>query len=63
MQSMGDAAAGKLDPETGQPIPTCDWIDRLAPRAHAVLAALPRAGRGSRIIVQLPRRCGDAGAR
>ncbi len=26
------------DPETGQPIPTCDWIDRLAPRALAVLA-------------------------
>jgi hydrogenase small subunit len=23
----------------GQPIPTCDWIDRLAPRAWAVLAA------------------------
>jgi hydrogenase small subunit len=27
------------DPSTGQPIPTCDWIDRLAPRAWAVLAA------------------------
>jgi hydrogenase small subunit len=24
--------------ETGQPIPTCDWIDRLAPRAWAVVA-------------------------
>ena len=27
------------DAETGQPIPTCDWIDRLAPRAWAVVAA------------------------
>jgi len=25
--------------ETGQPIPTCAWIDRLAPRAWAVVAA------------------------
>jgi hydrogenase small subunit len=24
---------------TGQPIPTCDWIDRLAPRAWAVMTA------------------------
>src|SRR2546426_309482 len=66
MQSMRDAAAGRLDPfilviegsipneknkaegywaalgidaATGQPIPTCEWIDRLAPRAHAVIAA------------------------
>jgi hydrogenase small subunit len=27
------------DPETGQPITTCEWIDRLAPRAWAVVAA------------------------
>jgi hydrogenase small subunit len=27
------------DPETGQPILTCDWIDVLAPRAWAVVAA------------------------
>ena len=27
------------DPATGQPIATCDWIDRLAPRAWAVVAA------------------------
>jgi hydrogenase small subunit len=27
------------DRRTGQPIPTCDWIDRLAPRAWAVIAA------------------------
>jgi hydrogenase small subunit len=26
------------DPATGQPITTCDWIDRLAPRAWATLA-------------------------
>src|SRR5256712_8315278 len=65
MQSMRDAAAGKLDPfilviegsipneknkaegfwaalgvdaATGQPILTCEWIDRLAPPAHPVIA-------------------------
>ncbi len=27
------------DPKTGQPIPTCDWIDRLAGKAWAVVAA------------------------
>jgi hydrogenase small subunit len=27
------------DAQTGQPIPTCDWIDRLAPKAWAVVAA------------------------
>jgi hydrogenase small subunit len=27
------------DEATGQPIPTCTWIDRLAPRAWAVVAA------------------------
>ena len=27
------------DAETGQPITTCDWIDRLAPKAWAVVAA------------------------
>ena len=27
------------DQKTGQPITTCEWIDRLAPRAWAVLAA------------------------
>ncbi len=26
------------DKTTGQPIPTCDWIDRIAPRAWAVMA-------------------------
>ncbi len=32
------AAMGR-DKTTNQPIPTCDWIDRLAPKAWAVLAA------------------------
>ena len=27
-----------VDPDTGQPITTCTWIDRLAPRAAAVIA-------------------------
>ena len=27
------------DPKTGQPITTCEWIDRLAPKAWAVVAA------------------------
>jgi len=32
-------AAFGTDPKTGQPIPTCEWIDRLAPHAWAVIAA------------------------
>ncbi len=32
-------AALGTDPKTRQPIPTCDWITRLAPRAWAVVAA------------------------
>jgi hydrogenase small subunit len=27
------------DAETGQPITTCDWIDRLSPKAWAIIAA------------------------
>jgi hydrogenase small subunit len=34
----GSWAALGTDPETGQPIPTCTWIDRLAPNAWAVIA-------------------------
>jgi hydrogenase small subunit len=34
----GHWAAFGVDPDTGQPIPTCTWIDWLAPRATAVLA-------------------------
>jgi len=32
-------AAFGNNPETGQPITTCEWIDRLAPKAWAVVAA------------------------
>jgi hydrogenase small subunit len=32
-------AAVGTDPETGQPITTCEWIDRLAPRAWGVIGA------------------------
>src|SRR5215471_15841276 len=32
-KSEGYWAAFGVDKQTGQPIPTCDWIDRLAPRA------------------------------
>jgi hydrogenase small subunit len=38
-KAEGYWAAFGTDQETGQPIPTCDWIDRLAPRAWAVVAA------------------------
>ena len=32
-------AAFGTDKTSGQPIPTCDWIDRIAPYAWAVMAA------------------------
>jgi hydrogenase small subunit len=38
-KSEGVWAGFGIDAKTGQPIPTCDWIDRLAPKAWAVLAA------------------------
>ena len=38
-KTEGYWAALGVDKKTGQPIPTCDWIDRLAPKAWAVLAA------------------------
>jgi hydrogenase small subunit len=38
-KSDGCWAGFGVDTSTGQPIPTCSWIDRLAPRAWAVLAA------------------------
>ena len=38
-KAEGYWAALGADPATGQPIPTCDWIDRLAPHAWAVVAA------------------------
>jgi hydrogenase small subunit len=37
-QDGGYWAAMGTDPATGQPITTCSWIDRLAPRAWAVVA-------------------------
>lgn len=39
IKKEGYWAAFGNDPSTGQPITTCEWIDRLAPRAWAVLAA------------------------
>src|SRR5579863_5436775 len=34
-KTEGYWAAMGTDPKTGQPIPTCEWIDRLAPGAFA----------------------------
>ena len=39
IKSEGYWAALGNDPATGLPIPTCTWIDRLAPHAWAVVAA------------------------
>jgi hydrogenase small subunit len=38
IKQEGYWAALGTDKTTGQPIPTCDWIDRLAPKAWAVVA-------------------------
>jgi hydrogenase small subunit len=38
IKAEGYWAAMGNDPMTNQPIPTCDWIDRLAPKALAVVA-------------------------
>jgi len=38
IKSEGYWAALGTDPTTGQPITTCEWIDRLAPKALAVVA-------------------------
>jgi hydrogenase small subunit len=38
-KSEGYWAAFGTNQETGQPIETCEWIDRLAPKAWAVIAA------------------------
>jgi Ni,Fe-hydrogenase I small subunit len=35
LKTEGYWAAFGMDPHTGQPIPTCTWIDRLAPQAWA----------------------------
>ncbi len=39
IKQEGYWAALGTDPDTGQPITTCEWIDRLAPKATAVVAA------------------------
>jgi hydrogenase small subunit len=39
LKAEGYWAGFGVDGETGQPITTCAWIDRLAPRAWAVIAA------------------------
>ena len=39
LKGDGYWAALGSDKTTGQPIPTCEWIDRLAPKAWAVVAA------------------------
>ncbi|MGH7687037.1 MAG: hydrogenase expression protein HypE [Candidatus Dormibacteria bacterium] len=38
IKKEGYWAAVGTDSKTGQPIPTCEWIDRLAPKAAAVIA-------------------------
>ena len=38
IKNEGYWAALGTDPQTGQPITTCEWIDRLAPKALAVVA-------------------------
>ena len=38
IKAEGYWAAMGTDPVSGQPIPTCTWIDRLAPKAWAVVA-------------------------
>jgi len=38
IKKQGYWAALGTDKDTGQPIPTCDWIQRLAPKALAVVA-------------------------
>jgi hydrogenase small subunit len=39
IKEEGYWAAMGNDPRTGQPITLCDWIDKLAPKAFAVVAA------------------------
>jgi hydrogenase small subunit len=55
IKSEGYWVAMGTDEKTGQPITTCEWIDRLAPEALAVVCAgtcerarLPRAARRGR---------------
>jgi NADH ubiquinone oxidoreductase, 20 Kd subunit len=46
-KSEGYWAALGTDPVSGQPITTCEWIDRLAPRAWAVMAVGTRGAAGA----------------
>src|SRR3978361_1805282 len=46
IKAEGYWAALGTDKRTGQPITTCEWIDRLAPKALAVVAAGTRAPTG-----------------
>ena len=39
IKNEGYWAAVGTNPDTGQPITTCEWIDRLAPKALAVICA------------------------
>src|SRR5271154_2712087 len=39
IKSEGYWAAMGTNPDTGQPITTCEWIDRLGPKATAVIGA------------------------
>src|SRR5271169_6015011 len=39
IKKEGYWAALGTDPHTGQPITTCEWIDRLAPKATAIVGA------------------------
>ena len=53
IKKEGYWAALGTDPKTGQPIPTTDWIDRLAPKALAVV--------GLRYVRDVRRNSRDAG--
>src|SRR6201981_1431667 len=46
IKKEGYWAALGTNPATGQPITTCEWIDRLAPKATAIVGAGTRATYG-----------------
>src|SRR4030095_5367176 len=52
IKKEGYWAALGTDPKTGQPIPTNEWIDRLAPKAIAVIGAGTCATYGGRQDLQ-----------
>src|SRR5438046_827693 len=58
-KSEGCWAGFGADKTTGQPIPTCDWIDRLVPNAWAVVAAGTCAAYGGiHAMIGNPTDCG-----